>query len=101
MWRRGKLDRNELRETWQLKLWAILVGLALLVAYAVAFVTKNNNEVEVHFVLFSAQVSLTWGILLTLAIGVLAGLLLSQAYRTRAPRSERRDDVRPPESPPE
>jgi uncharacterized integral membrane protein len=96
---RRKLDKDAL-ETWQPKLWAILGALILLVAYLVAFVTKNNSEVDVDFVLVSAQVSLIWGILLTLAIGVLVGLLVSQAYGRRAPRPGPRDQARPPEPPP-
>ena len=37
----------------------------------------------VHFVLFSARTSVIWVILLTLAIGLVGGLLLSQLVRRR------------------
>ena len=38
----------------------------------------------VHFVLFSAHTSVIWVILLTLTIGVVGGLLLSQLVRRRS-----------------
>jgi uncharacterized integral membrane protein len=98
---RRKVDSTELRETWQPKLWLLLGGLVLLGAYLVGFITKNSDEVDVHFVLGSARVSLIWVILLSLAIGVLAGLLVSQLYRRRtATRSTRPVAAPPPESPP-
>ena len=86
--RRGGLDGAELSETWQPKLWLVLVALALTVAYLVAFVVENRKAVPVHFVFATAHVSLIWTILLTLGIGLLAGLLLSQVYRWRHRRRE-------------
>ena len=82
----GKLDGKELSETWQPKLWLILVPLALTLAYLVAFVVENNKQVSVHFVFATARISLIWTILLSLAIGLLAGLLSSQLYRRRRRR---------------
>ena len=35
---------------WQSRLYLRLIALALLVAYAIAFVLENNREVSVHFV---------------------------------------------------
>jgi uncharacterized integral membrane protein len=83
---RGKLDSKELSETWQPKLWLFLVPLALTLAYLVAFVVENNKQVSVHFVFATARISLIWTILLSLAIGLLAGLLSSQLYRRRRRR---------------
>lgn len=68
---------------WQLRLYAALVGLLLLIAYVVAFVIKNSHEVGVDFVFGTARTSLIWVILLCLAIGLLAGVLLSQLERRR------------------
>jgi uncharacterized integral membrane protein len=87
---RRKIDTAELQETFQPRLWAVLIVLVLLVAYVVAFVVENNKQVNVHFVLATARISLIWTILLTFLIGVLGGLLLSQLYRRRKRR------VRPP-----
>ena len=73
----------ETRETFQPRLWLAVVGLVLIGGYVVAFIAENNKRVTVHFVLFSAHTSVIWVILLTLAIGVAGGLLLSQLVRRR------------------
>jgi uncharacterized integral membrane protein len=73
----------ETRETFQPRLWLAVVGLILIGAYVVAFIAENNKRVTVHFVLLSAHTSVIWVILLTLAIGVAGGLLLSQLVRRR------------------
>jgi uncharacterized integral membrane protein len=68
-----------------------LVLLALLIAYAVAFVLENGNSVSVHFVLGTQHVSLIWVILLSLAVGLVAGLLLAGLERRwRFRRHQRR-----------
>jgi len=71
------------RETFQPKLWATVAALVLITAYIVAFVIENDAKVDVHFVLFTAHTSVIWLILLSLAIGIVGGLLLSQLYRRR------------------
>jgi uncharacterized integral membrane protein len=77
----------EERETgiwqWQPRLYARLVLLLVTIAYVVAFVLENRKRVKVRFVFGSSRVSLIWLILLSLALGVLAGVLLSQLYRRR------------------
>ena len=75
--------RAETTETFQPKLWAIVVALVLIAAYVVAFVVENDAEVRVHFVFFTARTSVIWLILLSLVFGIVAGLLLSQLYRRR------------------
>jgi uncharacterized integral membrane protein len=82
LFRRSGID-PETRETFQPKLWLVVVGLVLIGAYIVAFIAENNKRVTVHFVLFSAHTSVIWVILLTLAIGLAVGLLLSQLVRRR------------------
>lgn len=77
-------------DEWQGRLWAILVGLFLIAVYVIAFVVKNDKEIKIDFVLFSAQISLIWEIVLILALGVLGGVLLSQIYRRRG-RQYRRE----------
>jgi uncharacterized integral membrane protein len=89
-----RVDREELKE-FQPRLWLIIIGLLLVSAYVIAFVLENRKHVSLHFVLFTARVSLIWLILLSLAIGFLGGLLLSQLAR----RSSRRSG-RLPEEPP-
>ncbi len=78
-----RLETGELQENWQPRLWAILIGLLLLVVYVIAFVIQNDERVDVDFVLATARASLIWVILLSLAIGALGGVLLSQLYRRR------------------
>ena len=87
LFRRRELD-PETRETFQPRLWLAVVGLVLIGAFVVAFVAENNKRVTVHFVLFSARTSVIWVILLTLAIGFVGGMLLSQLMRRRG-RKER------------
>jgi uncharacterized integral membrane protein len=64
-----------------------LIVLGLLVAYAIAFVLENRTQVNVHFVLATARVSLVWLILLALGVGLLGGILLAQLERRRRRRS--------------
>jgi uncharacterized integral membrane protein len=85
MSRLGRLGRSDV-ERWQPRLWIALVGLLLIAAYVIAFVVKNDDEVGIDFVFFTAHVSLIWLILLCLGLGLAGGLLLSQLYRRRAAR---------------
>ena len=85
--RSGRADPEASREfdrTGRPRLWAILTTLALVVAYVIGFVVANDDEVDVNFLFTTARTSLIWVILLSLGIGVLAGVLLSQLYRRRA-----------------
>jgi uncharacterized integral membrane protein len=84
--RRPSIDTAELQENWQPKLYARLIALVLLAAYAVAFVLENKKSVHLHFVLATANVSLVWLILLSLAVGFVVGILLSQLERRRRRR---------------
>jgi uncharacterized integral membrane protein len=61
----------------------LVVALALIVAYVVAFVVENDQKVNVHFVFFTAHTSVIWLILLSIAIGLAAGMLLAQLTRRR------------------
>jgi uncharacterized integral membrane protein len=84
---RGRLDfpdRHE--ETVQPWLWVRLILLGLAIAYLIAFAIDNDEESKIDFVFGSAQVSRVWLILISVAIGLLAGLLLSQLYRHRQRR---------------
>jgi cytochrome bd-type quinol oxidase subunit 2 len=80
--RRGGID-PETRETFQPRLWLTVLGLVLIGAWVVAFIAENNKHVTVHFVLFSAETSVIWVMILTLVLGLVGGLLLSQLVRRR------------------
>ena len=71
---------------WQPRLYLRIIILGLLIAYGIAFVLENNKHVHVHFVLGTARTSLIWLVLLSVALGMLLGVLLSQLYRRRRRR---------------
>ena len=79
-WR--NLSEEQIREL-QPRFWAKLIGVVVIACYVIAFVLENRKTVHLHFVLFTANVSQIWLILLILAIGVLGGALLSQLHRRR------------------
>jgi H+/Cl- antiporter ClcA len=79
-WRRP--TEEQIREL-QPRFWARTIVLVVIAAYVIAFVLENRKHVHLHFVLFTAKVSLIWLILLILAIGVIGGALLSQLNRRR------------------
>jgi uncharacterized integral membrane protein len=85
--RRPRLDTEEVNDRWQPRLYLRLLVLGLLVAYAIAFILENRTQVDVHFVLWTAHVSLVWVILLALGVGLLGGILLAQLERRRRRRS--------------
>jgi uncharacterized integral membrane protein len=85
--RRPRINTNEVADRWQPRLYARLILLGLLVAYAIAFVLENRKQVSVHFVLATARVSLVWLILLALGVGLVGGILLAQLERRRRRRS--------------
>ena len=86
--------RRQVDEAWQPKLYALLVALLLILAYLIAFVVKNDDEVRLDFVLFATETTLIWLILLSLGLGILVGVLLSQLYRRR--RGDRGRESRHP-----
>jgi uncharacterized integral membrane protein len=92
--RRPHVDGEEIRESFQPRVWIRLAALSLLIAYTVAFILENAKHVHVHFVFVTTSVSLIWVILLCLAIGLLTGIAGSQLYRHR----RRRDRGKPPDA---
>jgi uncharacterized integral membrane protein len=81
--RRDPDAAREFHRTWQPRLWVLIVGLVLVVAYVIGFIVANSDRVSVNFVFFDARTSLIWLILLCFGIGLVAGVLLSQLYRRR------------------
>jgi uncharacterized integral membrane protein len=80
-------DEKPLRD-WQLRLYLTIITVGLVIAYGIAFVLENNKHVNLHFVLATARVSLIWLVLLSIALGMLLGVLLSQLYRRRRRRRD-------------
>jgi uncharacterized integral membrane protein len=81
--RRQRDAAGQLDEQWQPKVYARLIALALVLAYAIAFILENGKHVSVHFVFVTTKVSIVWLILLSLALGAIGGILLSQLERRR------------------
>jgi uncharacterized integral membrane protein len=77
---------DERQREWQPRLWLKLLVLLAVIAYAVAFVLENRKRVELHFVAGTAHVSLIWLVLLSIGLGVVGGVLLSQLNRRRRRR---------------
>jgi uncharacterized integral membrane protein len=84
--RRPSINTKELQENWQPLLYVRVAIVVVLAAYVIAFIIENRKSVSVHFVLATARVSLVWLILLSLALGFAAGILLSQLERRRRRR---------------
>ena len=85
--RRPRIDTEEVGDRWQPRLYLRLILLGLLVAFAIAFILENRKQVNVHFVLATASVSLVWLILVALGVGLLGGILLAQLERRRRRRA--------------
>jgi uncharacterized integral membrane protein len=79
-------------------LWFKLAVLLAALAYVIAFVVENTDEIDIDFVFATANVHLIWEILLLLAIGLIGGVLLSQLYRRRARRGLRWKGGKPGDS---
>jgi uncharacterized integral membrane protein len=73
-------------DTFQPRLWLTIGGLLLVLAYMVAFVVANSDNVKVSFVFYSTRTSLIWLILLSAVVGLVGGILLSQLMRRRGRR---------------
>ena len=74
---------EDLPSTWQPLLY-FKVGLLLaVIGYSIAFVVENSTQIKIHFVFGTAKVRLVWEILLLLAVGIVAGIVVSQLYRHR------------------
>ena len=69
--------------TWQPGLYLKIGLLLFAIAYSIAFVVKNTDQIPIDFVFWTAKVRLIWEILLLLALGLVGGVLLSQLYRHR------------------
>jgi uncharacterized integral membrane protein len=76
-------EEEDRPSTWQPLLYTKIVVLLVVIAYAIAFVVQNTDQIRIDFVFSTAKVRLIWTMLLLLAIGLIGGILLSQLYRHR------------------
>jgi uncharacterized integral membrane protein len=77
---------EEAPSEFQPRLWLKLLLLLAVIAFVIAFVLENRRHVKLHFVFGSSHVSLIWLILLSIGLGLVGGVLLSQLYRRRGRR---------------
>jgi len=75
--------RREGARSFQPGLWLRLLPAGAAVVYLAFFIGLNTHHVKVSFVFSSTHVSLIWVVLLSGALGLLVGVLLSQLYRFR------------------
>jgi uncharacterized integral membrane protein len=87
LFRRQRDAAGKIGEEFQAMLYVRLLALALVVGYVIGFVLENGKSVRVHFVLHTTSVSLIWVILLSIALGLIGGILLAQLDRRRRRRS--------------
>ena len=76
------------RRRYQPRLYLRILLIGLVAAYAIAFVLENNRQVPVHFVLGTTRISQIWLILLSVGLGLVLGVLISQLYRRRRRRRD-------------
>jgi uncharacterized integral membrane protein len=75
--------RREGARSFQPGLWLRLLPAGAAVVYLAFFIGLNTHGVKVSFVFSSTRVSLIWVVLLSNALGIVLGVLLSQLYRFR------------------
>jgi uncharacterized integral membrane protein len=68
---------------------ARFVGAAVILVYLIAFIVENSQSVEVHFVFWTAHVSLIWALLIAAVLGVVLDRLVIYI------RQRRKADTRP------
>jgi uncharacterized integral membrane protein len=66
--------------------WVQLAAIGLVALYALLFIILNTHRAKVSFVFASARISVIWLILLSLAVGLVLGVLLSRLNRRRKRR---------------
>ena len=79
----ASVPEDDTPSTWQPWLYIRLGLIGLAIAYVVAFIVKNSDQVKIDFILTDTKVHLIWALLLVLALGILFGVLLSQLHRHR------------------
>ena len=66
--------------------WIQLTAIGLVALYAILFIALNTHRAKVSFVFATTRISVIWVILLSLAVGLVLGVLLSRLNRRRKRR---------------
>jgi uncharacterized integral membrane protein len=77
------IPEDDTPSTWQPWLYVRLGLVGLGIAYLIAFIVQNSDQIKIDFILADTKVHLIWALLLVNALGILFGVLLSQLYRHR------------------
>ena len=75
-------DREGLDER-QVRQIAMVGGAVLVASIALVFIVENSHQVHVSFVFFSSDISLIWVIILSAAVGAVAGAFGGRMIRRR------------------
>lgn len=81
----GGHDRDRIDER-QVRQIAMVGGAVLVASLALVFIVENSRQVNVSFVFFSADISLIWVIILSAAVGAIAGMFGGRLIRKRLGR---------------
>ena len=76
-------QKRDVRET------ARLVGFAVVAGLLIAFIVENSASVTIHFVFFSAHVSLIWALILAALLGALADRLVQRRARRKRAQNQK------------
>jgi uncharacterized integral membrane protein len=66
--------------------WLPLIAIGIVAIYTLLFIVLNTRRAKVSFVFASAKISVIFVILLSLAVGMVLGALLSRLHRRRKSR---------------
>ena len=79
----GRDDGIDERQVRQI---AMAGGVVLVASIALVFIVENSHQVHVSFVFFSSDISLIWVIILSVAVGAVAGAFGGRLIRKRLGR---------------
>src|SRR5918995_1563614 len=88
---RFRRSQGDGTDTFQPRLWLILVGLIAMFLYLLAFISMNDDQINIDFVFFTATVSLIWAMVLMVGFGGLRGV--QDGPRVRAARQVEPEEI--------
>lgn len=79
-------DRDDGIDERQVRQIAMVGAVVLVASIALVFIVENSHQVHVSFVFFSSDISLIWVIILSAAVGAIAGAFGGRMIRRRLGR---------------
>lgn len=77
------VPEDDTPSTWQPWLYVRLGLVGLGIAYLIAFIVQNSDQIKIDFIVADTKVHLIWALLLVLGLGIVFGVMLSQLHRHR------------------